>query len=204
MPRGRYSLYDPYDNTPLGDERFQCAAGPAGWRYTAQTTTPSQTPSGSVDLTLDLLGRPLRLEIHAAGWQVRGTRLAGLTWVRSGPAGLQAQEGNAAAHTFAGPSPGFFIAAARILRLIPGGPASRIRLVTFTTPVLAPRTRDQSWALLDTQPHDTDSGPLPVDNYQVSDLETGEQHSVHIAGDVVLSAPGVELEELDDPPSRFP
>lgn len=42
-----------------------------------------------------------------------------------------------------------------------------------------------------------------MDEYQVNDLETGEQHTVHIAGDVVLSAPGIELEDLESPPSRF-
>src|SRR4051812_39349491 len=106
MPRGRYALYDPYDDTPLGDEHFQCAPGPSGWRYTSRTTPPSGEPAGTADLTLDALGRPLRLELHAAGWQVRGACLEGLTWVRSDPGGLQAQEGNARAHAFAGASPG--------------------------------------------------------------------------------------------------
>ncbi|GGO88047.1 hypothetical protein [Wenjunlia tyrosinilytica] len=203
MPRGRYSLYEPYDSTPLGEEHFQCAPGPSGWRYTARTTTPSGDHSGSVDLTIDALGRPIRLELHAAGWQVRGACLEGVTWVRSDPAGLQAQEGNARAHTFAGTSPGFLIATARLLRLDPGGPATRIRLVAFTAPVLAPRTIDQSWALVNTEAHDTDNGPLMLENYQVSDMDTGEQHTVHIAGDVVLAAPGIELEDLESPPSTF-
>lgn len=203
MPRGRYSLYDPYDNAPLGEEHFHCAPGPSGWRYTAQTTTPSGDHGGSIDLTIDALGRPIRLELHASGWQVRGTRLEGLTWVRSDPAGLQAQEGNAPAHAFTGSSPGFLIATARLLRLAPGGPATRIRVVAFSAPVLAPRTLDQSWALVNTEAHTTDNDPLMVENYQVSDLETGEQHSVHIAGDVVLAAPGIELEDLETPPSTF-
>lgn len=43
-----------------------------------------------------------------------------------------------------------------------------------------------------------------VDEYQVSTLDTGERHSVHIAGDVVLAAPGIELEALETPPSVFP
>ena len=203
MPRGRYSLYDPYDDAPLGEERFHCAPGPSGWRYTAQTTTPSGDHSGSLDFTIDALGRPIRLELHAGGWQVRGARLDGLTWVRSDPTGLQAREGNARAHTFGGPSPAFLIATARLLRLAPGDPATRIRLVVFTAPVLAPRTLDQAWALVEREAHPTDSGPLIVDNYQVTDVETGEQQTVHIAGDVVLAARGVELEDLDSPPSSF-
>lgn len=52
--------------------------------------------------------------------------------------------------------------------------------------------------------HATDNGPLTVDEYQVSALDTGEQHVVHIAGDVVLAAPGIELEDLASPPSVFP
>jgi hypothetical protein len=92
-----------------------------------------------------------------------------------------------------------------LLRLTAGGPAKRVRLVAFTLPVLAPRTLDQSWSLLGREVHTTDDGQsLTVDDYQVSDLETGERHVVHLAGDVLLAAPGVELEELETPPSDFP
>ncbi|ADI07571.1 hypothetical protein SBI_04451 [Streptomyces bingchenggensis BCW-1] len=203
MPRGRYSLHDPHDHTPLGEEHFHCAPGPTGWRYVAQLTSPSGDHSGSVDLTLDELGRPLRLELNAASWRVRGAALDGVTWVRTDPSGEHATEGNVAAHAFTGTSPAFLIATARLLRLTPGAPATRVRLVTFTAPVLAPRTLDQSWALLDRSAHPTDTGPLTVDEYQVTALDTGEQHPVHIAGDVVLAAPGIELEDLESPPSSF-
>ncbi|MFG3260576.1 hypothetical protein [Streptomyces sp. NPDC048172] len=203
MPRGRYSLHDPHDHTPLGEEHFQCAPGPSGWRYVSRITTPSGADAGSVDLTLDDRGRPLRLELRAASWQVRGAALNGVTWVRTDPTGEHAQEGNAAAHAFTGASPAFLVATARLLRPAPGSPATRVRLVAFTPPVLAPRTLDQSWAMLGSESHATDSGPLIVENYQVNDLETGDQHQVHLAGDVVLAAPGIELEDLESPPSAF-
>src|SRR5690606_41111994 len=80
----------------------------------------------------------------------------------------------------------------------------RVRLVAFTDPVLAPRTVDQSWALVKREAHATDNGPLTVEEYQVTALDSGEQHPVHLAGDVVLSAPGIELEDLESPPSVFP
>jgi hypothetical protein len=112
MPRGRYSLHDTHDHTPLGEEHFHCATGPAGWRYTAQTTHPDGAHSGSVDLTVDDLGRPVRLELHAASWQVRAAALDGVTWVRSDPTGEHAQEGNASAHAFTGASPAFLVATA--------------------------------------------------------------------------------------------
>ncbi|GAA0493534.1 hypothetical protein ABZ951_33455 [Streptomyces sp. NPDC046215] len=203
MPRGRYSLHDPHDHTPLGAEHFHCATGPSGWRYVSQLTTPSGEHAGSVDLTLDDLGRPIRVQLHAASWQVRGAALDGVTWVRTDPTGEHATEGNVPAHAFTGASPAFYVALSRMLRLSPGEGAKRVRLVAFTSPVLAPRTLDQSWALVDRTAHATDSGPLEVDAYQVSDLETGEQQTVHLAGDVVLSAPGIELEELESPPSSF-
>lgn len=203
MPRGRYSLHDPYDHTPLGEEHFHCATGPSGWRYVSQLTSRSGDHAGSVDLTLDELGRPIRLELHAADWQVRGAALDGVTWVRTDPAGEHAQEGNTAAHSFTGASPAFLIATSRLLRLAPGAPGTRIRLVALTPPVLAPRTLDQSWALTDTAAHETDNEPLTVENYLVGEIDTGEQHPVHIAGDVVLAAPGIELEELESPPSTF-
>ena len=203
MPRGRYSLHDTHDHTRLWEEHFHCAPGTSGWRYVSQITDPTGDPAGSVDLTLDALGRPLRLELQAADWQVRGAALEGVTWVRTDPTGELATEGNVRAHAFTGTSPAFLVATARLLRLEAGAPATRVRLVSFTAPVLAPRTLDQSWALVGSETHDTDSGPLVVDEYRVTDLDTGEQAPVHIAGDVVLSAPGVELEQLESPPSRF-
>lgn len=213
MPRGRYSLHDPHDHTPLAEEHFHCAPGPSGWRYVSQLITPSDrgsgdgpqkgTVAGSVDLALDDLGRPIRLELNAANWQVRGAALDGVTWVRTDPAGTQATEGNVRAHAFTGQSPAFLVAIARLLRLAPSAAATRVRLVAFTDPVLAPRTLDQSWALISRETHATDNGPLTVDEYQVTALDTGEQHAVHIAGDVVLAAPGIELEHLESPPSVF-
>ncbi|GAB3644430.1 hypothetical protein [Streptomyces sparsus] len=204
MPRGRYSLHDPHDHTPLGEEHFQCAAGPSGWRYVSRTTDTRGADSGSVDLTLDELGRPLRLELRASGWQVRGAALDGVTWVRTDPAGVHAQEANVPAHTFTGTSPAFLVAATRLLRPAHGDPAVRVRMVALTDPVLAPRTLDQAWELLGRESHATDSGPLTVDHYRLSDIQTGEQHSVHLAGDVVLAAPGIELEDLESPPTTFP
>ncbi|MEV6698136.1 hypothetical protein AB0M68_13305 [Streptomyces sp. NPDC051453] len=203
MPRGRYSLHDTHDHTPLGEEHFHCAPGPSGWRYVSQTITPSGDHSGSVDLAIDELGRPIRLELNAASWQVRGAAIDGVTWVRTDPTGTHATEGNAPAHAFTGASPAFLVATARLLRLTPASPATRVRLVRFTDPVLAPLTLDQSWALLKTETHATDTGPLNVDEYQVTDLDTGEQQAVHLAGDVVLAAPGIELEHLESPPSTF-
>ncbi len=206
MPRGRYSFHDTHDHTPLGDERFHCATGPSGWRYTARTTAADGTDSGSVDLTTDELGRPIRLELRAGGWQVRGAAMDGVTWVRAplttaATTAAGAREGSERAHTFTGTSPAFLVATARLLRLAPGSPATRVRLIALTSPVLAPRTVDQSWSLVDRTAHTTDNAPLIVDEYQVRALDTGEQYPVHLAGDVVLSAPGVELEELDSPPS---
>ncbi|GAA2798151.1 hypothetical protein [Streptomyces showdoensis] len=203
MPRGRYSLHDPHDHTPLGEEHFSCAPGPSGWRYVSRTTTPSGDPAGSVDLAIDELGRPIRLELHSADWQVRGAAIDGVTWVRTDPTGTHATEGNVRAHAFTGTSPAFLVAISRLLRLTPDSPETRVRLVAFTDPVLAPLTVDQSWALTKSEAHATDNGLLTVDEYQVSTLDTGEWHTVHLAGDVVLSAPGIELEDLDTPPSVF-
>ncbi|MFR9676682.1 hypothetical protein [Streptomyces sp. TR06-5] len=204
MPSGRYVLHDPSDGSPLGEEHFQCATGPSGWRYVSRTTTPSGQAAGSTDLTLDARGRVLRLEVHAGDWQVRGGTLDGVTWVRTDPAGAHAQQGSAAAHGFTGTSPAFLVATALLLRPGTGGPSVRARLVELAPPVLAPRTLDRAWRLASADTHATDSGPLVVENYLVTDLETGEEQAVHLSGDVVLAAPGVELEDLTAPPSTFP
>jgi hypothetical protein len=133
---------------------------------------------------------------------VRGGALEGLTWVRTDPAGAHAEEGNAPAHAFTGSSPAFLIAIARLLR--PTAEPVRVRLIALTDPVLAPRTTDQSWALAGTERHEHEGTGLTVHRYTVADLHTGEQGTVHVAGDVVLAAPGIELEELDTPPSDYP
>ncbi|WP_033218412.1 hypothetical protein [Kitasatospora phosalacinea] len=201
MPNGRYSLHDPHDGTPLGEERFQCAPGPAGWRYVAKRYRPDGTVQGTTDLTLDARHRPIRLELRSGGWQVRGGALDGVHWVRAGAAGSgEATEGEDRAHAFTGDSPAFLVATARLLALDPGGSA-RIRLVSFTGDSLAPRTLDQGWQLHSLQEHPTDSGPLPVEHYRVTDLDTGEVRDLHLTGDVLLGAPGIELEELDSPPN---
>ncbi|MFJ8628677.1 hypothetical protein ACIRD3_38345 [Kitasatospora sp. NPDC093550] len=205
MPNGRYSLHDPHDHVLLGEERFSCAPGAAGWRYVSKTYAPDGRVIGGVDLTLDSRARPLRMELRAGGWQVRGGAVDGVAWVRTAaadPAGEHAVEGHDRAHAFTGRSPGFLVATARLLRLREGASA-RVRLVAFTEPVLAPRTLDQGWLLEGVDTHGTDSGPLLVERYQVADLETGEQQVVHLAGDVVLSAAGVELEELESPPNAW-
>ncbi|MEY9967455.1 hypothetical protein ABIA33_005525 [Streptacidiphilus sp. MAP12-16] len=204
MPSGRYSFYDTHDDTPLGEERFSCAPGPSGWRYTAQTFSVDGTADGSVDLTLDARSRPIRLELRAHGWQVRGGLLDGLSWVRShrdDVDGMHTREGNDRAHAFTGRSPAFLVATARLLGLSPGGSA-RLRVVALTEPVLAPRTFDQGWTLDGIESHPTDNGLLSVERYRVADLATGEEGLVHLAGDVVLAAPGIELEQLETPPSR--
>ncbi|RBM09033.1 hypothetical protein [Streptomyces sp. PT12] len=203
MPRGRYSLHDPDDGALIGEERFQCAPGPGGWRYVSRTFAPDGEPTGSLDLTLDALGRPIRLELAAADWRIRGAALHGVTWVRASTTGGDGTEGNAAARAFTGASPAFLIATAQLLRAAEPGSGGRVRLVAFTPPVLAPRTIDEHWTLTGTHIHADDGASLAVDTYRVDDLATGERRTIHLGGDVVLAAPGVELEDLDGPPSTL-
>ncbi|MFI6986613.1 hypothetical protein ACIBSV_49850 [Embleya sp. NPDC050154] len=195
MPSGSYSFHDPHDGTPLGTERFSCAPGPIGWRYTGS----------GIDLTLDARGRPLRLEALAGGWRVRGGATvvdgtAGVVWLRAAAdptLDVPATEAEAKAAGFTGRSPAFLIATATLLNLAPGGTA-RLRLIALTEPVLAAHTVDQSWTLAAVETHDG----LIVERYEVDDLATGDRAIVHLSGDVVLAAPGIELETLDTPPNR--
>jgi hypothetical protein len=229
MPKGLYVHRDPADGTLLAYERFSCAPGPVGWRYVARLLTPDGLTAGSVEVVADARWHSVRIDVRAGGWVVRGgdagTELA---WVRSGAAaaggttgahgpgadgpgadgpggdppggGADQAEGFARAQSFTGRSPAFAIVNAHRLALTVGG-SGRLRLVALTEPVLAPRTVDEAWTLAERVEYETDLVPLSVAAYEITDLATGERRRLHLAGDVVLAAPGLELEELDGPPT---
>jgi hypothetical protein len=201
VPRGLYSRRDP-DGTVVAYERFSCAPGPVGWRYNAQVLAPDgRTPTGLVDVTTDASGVQIRVEVRAGGWVVRGGVADGETvWVRTGGSGADAGEDTAVAAGFTGRSPGFLVAVARLLGLRGGG-SSRVRLVALTDPVLAPLPVDVAWSLTTVEEYRTEIGLLPVERYETADLVSGQRAAVHLAGDVVLAATGVELDALDTPPT---
>jgi hypothetical protein len=187
-------------------ERFQCAPGPAGWRYVSDRSDGLHT-----DLTVDSRWCPVRMELRSRDWLVRGG-LTGpeLLWLRS-PAGSGAPSLDSPGTTehatraagFLGDSPAFLVAVARSLRLAEGAQAE-VRLVRVGGPHLAALTVPQRWRLAEITRHDTDLGPLPVERYEITDLATSETTDVHLAGDVVLAAPGIELTDLDTPPTSPP
>jgi hypothetical protein len=176
------------------EERFQCAPGPGGWRYT------SNRPDGvRTDLVVDARWRQIRVELVTPTWWVRG----GVTgpevaWVRA--AGETGAEHTERASGFLGDSPGFLVAVAHSLGLDDGASAD-VRLVRVSGPSLAPLTATWRWHRAGTSTHETETEPLPVSQYEVTDLSTGEVDTVHIAGDVIVAAPGVELTDLESPPN---
>ncbi|MDQ6873521.1 MAG: hypothetical protein M3042_00445 [Actinomycetota bacterium] len=178
-------------------EEFQCAAGPAGWRYV------STTPAGRLDLAVDSRWRQARVEVRAGGWQLRGG-VAGpdTVWLRTGAGGdpADAREHRAGAAGFTGRSPALLIATARSLRLAVGERV-RIRLVALTEPVLATRLVDQEWLLHDVAEHAADAGAVPVEHYGIGDLSTGVSTELYLCGDVAVSGTGIELVELHTPPT---
>jgi hypothetical protein len=81
------------------------------------------------------------------------------------------------------------------------GESRDVPLVQVSGTALAARTTTRRWTLAETSSYDTDMGPLPVERYEIADLETGEVSVVYLAGDVVLDAPGIELTTLAGPPN---
>jgi hypothetical protein len=184
MPRGTYV----HDSEV--EERFTCARDGGGWRYSA-----TRSDGGTIELVADGRWRPARLEVTAGEHVLRGGAAgAELLWVTAG------REHSARATGFLGDSPGLLVAVARSLRLTEGERAD-VRLLLVTSPVLAIRTVPQRWVYTELTWHEADEGRLPVERYEITDLETGEISEFFLAGDVVLAAPGVELTELDTPPS---
>jgi hypothetical protein len=211
VPSGSYLHVDPLTGSAVGVEEFSCAAGPVGWRYVATVRDPDGQEAGRLDLTLDAGGRQVRLVVAAGGWEVRGGVAGRETlWVRrpaaDGPpaggaaAAVEAVEQYVVAAGFTGRSPAFLVAASRLLRLSAGARA-RLRLVELSQPALGTRVIEQGWSLDGMTSHTTETGPLPVARYRVADLATGEPREVHLAGDVVLAAPDVELTALHSPPT---
>jgi hypothetical protein len=186
MPRGTYV----HDSEV--EERFTCAPDGGGWRYSAE-----RSDGGTVELVADGRWRPARLQVTAGdNWLKAGAAGPELLWVSGG------RERSARAAGFLGDSPGLLVAVARALDLAEGERVD-VRLLVVSSPALAVRTVPQRWRLAETVWHETDGDRLPVERYEITDLETGETSQVHLAGDVVVAAPGVELTDLDDPPN-FP
>ncbi len=184
MPSGTYLLSGP--DGPFARERFASAPGPLGWRYAATREDPvTGAPLGGLDLVLDARGRVLRLQMTAAGWELRGGAVgdAQVLWLRGDV------EQAAVAEGFTGTSPAFALAAVRRLR--PGSAGVRGRFAHVGDDALAVLLVDRVWR---------SAGSF----YEVDDLATGERGSVVIEGDVVRSAPGVILVGLDRGPDAGP
>ncbi|MFA1539743.1 hypothetical protein [Actinomadura monticuli] len=189
MPSGTYLHLD-----EGLEERFQCAPGPGGWRYTSR-----RDDGFRVDLVVDARWRQIRVEFVTSGWWLRGG-LTGpeLAWVRaSGETGTEHAERAAG---FVSDSPGFLVAVARSLGLDEGAQTD-VRLVQVSGTSLSALTTRWRWRLAGTSAYETETEPLPVAEYEVTDLATGEVETVHLAGDVVLAAPGIELTDLESPPN---
>lgn len=188
MPRGAYLLAG--HEGPYAVERFSCAPGPAGWRYTATRERPgSPVEVGSLDVTLDEQGRAVRVHVRAAGWELRGGVAGGCCLWRRGE-----DERSEPAVGFTGTSPVWLLAAAWLLR--PVEPVGA-RLVELGDESLATSTVERTWQHLGTALHDG----TEVSSYEVRDLATAERRVVHMTGDVVLAAPGVVLHELTGTPN---
>lgn len=201
MPSGTYlHLGDQLARPERIEERFQCGPGAGGWRYVGERTDGCRA-----DITVDGRWRQIRVELASAGLRIRGGTVGRreLLWARSG----EEVEHSATAAGFIGDSPGFLVAVARSLRLEPGEglepgeDAVVVPLVHVRGPALATLTVTYRWRLAEVTTYDTDFAPLPVERYEITDLATGEPAVVHLAGDIVIDAPGIELTGLTAPPT---
>jgi len=149
----------------------------------------SGAPLHRVDVTVDADWRQVRVQ---AGDLRGGLVGPDAVWVRD-----EQPERSATAAGFTGRSPAFAVTTARLLKL---GLLDRRRLALVDVDTGLVVT--EGWALVDVTDHETETEPLRVERYEVADLATAERRVVHLAGDVVLDAPGVELEDLESPPNR--
>ena len=207
MPRGTYHHLDPADGSIVAVEAFSCAPGPAGWRYVSQTYDDDGRPRGRVDVAVDDAWRQVRVHVSSGGWALRGGVVGRqAVWTRTpdgAPPAADDDERAEPAAGFTGASPAFAVATARLLGL---GllDRRRVHLVRVTEPACVPLPVDEGWALVDVTDHETGAEPLRVERYEVADLATAERRVVHLAGDVVVDAPGIELVDLESPPTPRP
>ena len=193
MPSGTYRIDTGDGRRQL--ERFRCAPGPAGWRYAATRQDEADgRVLGRIDLTVDARGGTVRLEVQGGGWQLRGGTVGGQTLWRRGD-----REYEQSAEGFTGLSPAYLVATARRLgpALAGGEPSRPVRLVEVCEEALATRLVRHLWSWCGAQ----DAGGVPVATYEVTDLDTGVRQAVLLAGDVVVSAAGITVSELDGAPT---
>ena len=189
MPSGTYLHVDEDI-----EERFQCAPGPGGWRYTSVRSDGVRT-----DLVVDARWRQIRVEVVTPTWWLRGGVTGhDVAWVRA--AGETGTEHVERASGFMFDSPGFLVSVAHSLDLEENAQTT-VRLVQLAGPSLSPLTGTWQWRRAETSTYETETEPLPVVRYDITDLSTAETESVHLAGDVVVAAPGLELTALESPPN---
>ncbi|MBO2456788.1 hypothetical protein [Actinomadura violacea] len=176
------------------EERFQCAPGPGGWRYTSR-----RDDGVRLDLVVDARWRQIRVELVTPEWWLRGGVTGPeLAWVRA--AGETGTEHSARAAGFVSDSPGFLVAVARSLGPDENAQAD-VPLVRLSGTSLSALTTLCRWRRAGTSVHETETEPLTVSEYEITDLATGEIETLYLAGDVALAAPGVELTDLESPPN---
>jgi hypothetical protein len=195
MPRGEYLLTDPHDGSVVGVERFQCAAGPVGWRYVATRHGPTDEVIARIDLAVDSRWCPARLEVSAGGWSLRGGAVGPeVMWVRRAASGSgEAAEARAEATGFFGDSPAFLVVAAHLA----AHAELTAKWIAVALPSLATIELRQRWTPMGSTRHLADELPLEVAAFTVVDLDTGHGGDVHLADDIVVAAPGVELAALE-------
>jgi hypothetical protein len=227
MPRGTYVHGSPGPDEV--EERFSCAPDGGGWRYTAERSDGGtvelvadgrwrparlQVTAGEHILRGGMAGAELLWVTAGREHSARATGFVGdspgLLVAVARSLGLSER------------------ASADVRLLVLTAPALAVRTVpqrwtlteitwhdadseaaTDTEPEPATDTEPATEATTPTEAaakagisadHGT-GGHLPVERYEVTDLETGEISEFYLAGDVVVAAPGLELTGLEDPPN---
>ncbi len=196
MPRGVYQA----DGRP---EAFSCAPGPVGWRYVSST----------LDLACDAAFRPVRLAVTGlgGGWlRGGGLRLDDgapvLVWASSANPDV---ERTTPAEALVHPSPGAWVAMLRTAAGPGDEPVERnVTVLDVDSEGLGALAGRRLLRRVSATAYDAPAGQLLAERWFVDDPDTGRRREVHLAGDVLLSASGgdlpeVELTDLEGPPSAL-
>jgi hypothetical protein len=183
MPAGRYAVLGDDERSVVGRESFRCAPGPMGWRYVADIETSDPEPHGeAIDIVVDAGWRIVRVRLDSGSHQLlverRGDALVGVRDERPIEVAF-------------GPDDHLdvFTPTTNAITVQRLDEATEIEVVYVLPGSLEIERVRQRYEPLGTEAVDTPVGRFEADRWRFTDVESGWEADLWVAGDVVVAYP---------------